>query len=108
MSKILIRLNKNEDEIPTIINTPAELETSHFCTAISTIPINTSTVESSNPSNFVIIPFNQFAPNLIHIIDKEEADPIAMLNEAYFALDPEDRDEMDVWDCTLKDGLKDE
>lgn len=108
MFKFLIQFNENEDEIPTKINTPAELITSHLCTAISTIPINTSTGESSNPSELVIIPFNQFAPNLTHIVDKEEVAPIAMLNEAYSALNPDDRGEMDIWDCTLKDGLEDE
>ena len=39
---------------------------------------------------------------------KKETDPITLLNRAYEALPPEDRDEMDVWDCTIKDGLGNE
>ena len=35
-----------------------------------------------------------------------ETDSIALLNKAYEALPPEDRDEMDVWDSTIKDGLE--
>lgn len=35
-------------------------------------------------------------------------DPISLLNQAYKALRSEDRDEMEVWDCTIKDGLEDE
>jgi|GEM_PF-5005636 len=40
--------------------------------------------------------------------EKEENDPIVLLNKAYEALPPEDRDEMEIWDCTIKDGLEDE
>ena len=35
-------------------------------------------------------------------------DPITLLNKAYEALPPNDRDEMGFWDCTNKDGLEDE
>ena len=91
---------------PKIIENGTAVETIswHVSTARAMISANTSTPAE----RWVATKFPPLPSISISEPDKKETDPIALLNKAYEALPPEDRDEMDIWDCTIKDGLEDE
>ena len=92
----MINLKKNEN------GTAADVISSHVSTARVMIPDNNCT----SAERWLNLEFSQipYMPKP----EKEENDPIVLLNKAYEALPPEDRDEMEIWDCTIKDGLEDE
>jgi len=91
------------DDFKKIENgTGADIISWHFSTARVTVSPNTSTSnEGWLPMEFYPIPD-------VVIPENEGLDPIALLNRAYEALPPEERDEMELWDCTIKDGLDEE
>lgn len=79
-------------------------------TAVSSATVGTATAAPS----FNYSPHRIFYERLLPVhagpmaaqkISKDEF--LKMANQAYAALAPEDRDEMEIWDTTIKDGLED-
>ncbi len=81
-------------------------------TSVSSITVGTATnvrYFNYSPALFPDLnPEHDIAP-IVHpmdIVKPSKEQLLRLANEAYAALDPDDRDEMDVWDATIKDGLE--
>lgn len=91
-------------------------------TSSSTAPLGIGSSFPSNPMNVIFLPitligetklmYNLSLPEINNNSTKKMANInreefLLKANQAYAALDENDRDEMDVWDSTINDGLDD-